>query len=150
MVSEFLCALVSQRIICTFLQNNGEIGCIMLGPSCTFATYQLVEWVLLDFLLIVPISQFINIYCCFYFFFLHNVISDEIGLSLSIPVISAGSFGLSCDYKPKLTRILPPARKVSDLMYYFVKEALPFKKAWKRVYVYKKSSNASEDCYWWG
>lgn len=29
----------------TFLQSNGEIGCVMLGPSCTFATFQLVEWV---------------------------------------------------------------------------------------------------------
>lgn len=69
MVSEFLCALVSQRIICTFLQNNGEIGCIMLGPSCTFATFQLVEWVLLCFFLIITHSLFINIYCCFYFIF---------------------------------------------------------------------------------
>lgn len=27
----------------TFLQGNGEIGCVMLGLSCTFATFQLVE-----------------------------------------------------------------------------------------------------------
>lgn len=73
--------------------------------------------------------------------------SDEIGLSLSIPVISAGSFGLSCDYKSKLTRILPPAHKISDLLIHFVKEVLPFKEAWKKVYVYK-NSNASEDCFW--
>lgn len=99
------------------LHNNGEIGCIMLGPSCTFATFQLVD--------------------------------DEIGLSLSIPVISAGSFGLSCDYKPKLTRILPPARKVSDMLLHFLNDTLPYKSVWKHVYIYKKSANATEDCYWY-
>ncbi|XP_038550994.1 heat-stable enterotoxin receptor [Micropterus salmoides] len=99
------------------LYNNGEVGCVMLGPSCTYATFQLVD--------------------------------DEIGLNLSIPIISAGSFGLSCDYKTKLTRILPPARKTSDLLLNFVNETLPFKDAWEQVYVYKKHSNASEDCFWY-
>uniref|UniRef100_A0A3B4UQD6 Guanylate cyclase n=1 Tax=Seriola dumerili TaxID=41447 RepID=A0A3B4UQD6_SERDU len=93
------------------------VGCVMLGPSCTYATFQLVD--------------------------------DDIGLSLSIPIISAGSFGLSCDYKPKLTRILPPARKISDLFVNFMNETLPFKDPWKKVYVYKKPSNASEDCFWY-
>uniref|UniRef100_A0A8D0DEX4 Guanylate cyclase n=1 Tax=Sander lucioperca TaxID=283035 RepID=A0A8D0DEX4_SANLU len=91
-----------------------EVGCVMLGPSCTYATFQLVD--------------------------------EEVGLTLSIPIISAGSFGLSCDYKPKLTRILPPARKISDLLLNFMKEILPFKEApWKYVYVYKKTINATED-----
>ncbi|XP_028267527.1 heat-stable enterotoxin receptor [Parambassis ranga] len=100
------------------LHNNREVGCVMLGPSCTFATFQLVD--------------------------------EEIGLSLSIPIISAGSFGLSCDYKPNLTRTLPPARKVSDLLVHFVNETLTFKRAWKNVYVYKKAANnASEDCFWY-
>ncbi|XP_035852486.1 heat-stable enterotoxin receptor isoform X1 [Sander lucioperca] len=90
----------------------------MLGPSCTYATFQLVD--------------------------------EEVGLTLSIPIISAGSFGLSCDYKPKLTRILPPARKISDLLLNFMKEILPFKEApWKYVYVYKKTINATEDCFWY-
>ncbi|XP_003976359.1 heat-stable enterotoxin receptor [Takifugu rubripes] len=102
--------------ILKMLHSNGELGCVMLGPSCTFATFQLVD--------------------------------DEIGLSLSIPVISAGSFGLSCDYKSKLTRILPPAHKISDLLIHFVKEELVFKREWKKVYVYK-NSNASEDCFWY-
>ncbi|XP_040918754.1 heat-stable enterotoxin receptor [Toxotes jaculatrix] len=103
--------------ILKMLHNNGEVGCIMLGPSCTYATFQLVD--------------------------------DEIGLSLSIPIISAGSFGLSCDYKPKLTRILPPARKITDLFINFMKTTLPFKISWKQVYVYKKSSNVTEDCFWY-
>ncbi|KAM9844043.1 guanylyl cyclase C [Aulostomus maculatus] len=103
--------------ILKMLQNKGEVGCVMLGPSCTYATFQLVD--------------------------------DEIGLSLSIPIISAGSFGLSCDYKPKLTRILPPARKISDLLLNFMKEPLVFKDVWNKVYVYKKSSNVSEDCFWY-
>ncbi|XP_061158821.1 guanylyl cyclase C isoform X1 [Syngnathus typhle] len=104
--------------ILKMLHNNGDVGCVMLGPSCTYATFQLVD--------------------------------DEVGLTLSTPVISAGSFGLSCDYKPKLTRILPPARKISDMFYHFLKEELPFKDEWQHVYVYKKSSdNATEDCFWY-
>ncbi|XP_070779054.1 guanylyl cyclase C [Enoplosus armatus] len=103
--------------ILKMLHNKGEVGCVMLGPSCTYATFQLVD--------------------------------DEIGLSLTIPVISAGSFGLSCDYKPKLTRILPPARKISDLFINFMKETLQFKSAWEQVYVYKKFSNVTEDCFWY-
>ncbi|KAF3846751.1 hypothetical protein F7725_003829 [Dissostichus mawsoni] len=74
---------------------------------------------------------------------------EGIGLSLSIPVISAGSFGLSCDYKPKLTRILPPARKIADFFINFLKEQLDFKYSWKQVYVYKKPINASEECFWY-
>ncbi|KAG7218362.1 hypothetical protein INR49_020436 [Caranx melampygus] len=73
-----------------------------------------------------------------------GAVGDEIGLSLSIPIISAGSFGLSCDYKPKLTRILPPARKISDLFVNFMKENLDFKKPWDQVYVYKKSNNVQQ------
>uniref|UniRef100_A0A3Q2VQS4 Guanylate cyclase n=1 Tax=Haplochromis burtoni TaxID=8153 RepID=A0A3Q2VQS4_HAPBU len=100
------------------LNANGEVGCVMLGPSCTYATYQLVD--------------------------------ENIGLRLTIPIISAGSFGLSCDYKPKLTRILPPARKICDFFLLFMNETLPFKEEpWSRFYVYKKTNNASEDCFWY-
>lgn len=75
--------------------------------------------------------------------------SDEIGLSLSIPIISAGSFGLSCNYKSKLTRILPPARKISDLLVHLVKEVLPFKPKWSKAYVYRKPvEDTTEDCFW--
>ncbi|KAM8824232.1 guanylyl cyclase C [Synchiropus picturatus] len=103
--------------ILKMLHSKGEVGCVMLGPSCTFATFQLVD--------------------------------EEIGLSLSIPIISAGSFGLSCDYKPKLTRILPPARKIASLFLNFMNESLPFKDVWSRVYVYKRNSNTSEECFWY-
>uniref|UniRef100_A0A669AXC7 Guanylate cyclase n=1 Tax=Oreochromis niloticus TaxID=8128 RepID=A0A669AXC7_ORENI len=100
------------------LNANGEVGCVMLGPSCTYATYQLVD--------------------------------ENIGLRLTIPIISAGSFGLSCDYKPKLTRILPPARKICDFFLNFMNETLPFKEEpWSRFYVYKKANNVSEDCFWY-
>lgn len=99
------------------LIESRSIGCVMLGPSCTYATYQLVD--------------------------------TEIGLTLSIPIISAGSFGVSCDYKPKLTRILPPARKVSSFMVNFVNySSSPLKQKWNKVYVYK-ATNASEDCFWY-
>ncbi|GAA6084160.1 guanylyl cyclase C isoform X1 [Tachysurus ichikawai] len=69
------------------LHNSGDVGCAMLGPSCTYATFQLVD--------------------------------QEVGLTLTKPVISAGSFGLSCDGKEKLTRLLPPARKVSSFFVNF-------------------------------
>uniref|UniRef100_A0A3B3VU01 Guanylate cyclase n=1 Tax=Poecilia latipinna TaxID=48699 RepID=A0A3B3VU01_9TELE len=100
------------------LDHSNEVGCVMLGPSCTFATFQLVD--------------------------------EEIGLTLSIPIISAGSFGLSCDYKPKLTRTLPPARKIIDLFLNFKTEELRFKPEWDKFYVYKKQvNNATEDCFWY-
>ncbi|KAM3864411.1 guanylyl cyclase C [Diretmus argenteus] len=98
------------------LHNKGHLGCVMLGPSCTYATFQLVD--------------------------------EEIGLSLSIPIISAGSFGLSCNYKTKLTRLLPPARKISDFFIHFLRDTSPFKTDWDRVYVYKKD-NQTEDCFWY-
>ncbi|XP_076021157.1 guanylyl cyclase C [Genypterus blacodes] len=103
--------------ILKMLHNDGDLGCVMLGPSCTYATFQLVD--------------------------------ETIGLSLSIPIISAGSFGLSCDYKPKLTRLLPPARKISDFFLNFMIASFPFKLSWDRTYVYKKSINTSEDCFWY-
>ncbi|XP_029913000.1 heat-stable enterotoxin receptor [Myripristis murdjan] len=101
------------------LHDLKEVGCVMLGPSCTYATFQLVD--------------------------------EEIGLKLSIPVISAGSFGLSCDYKAKLTRILPPARKIADFFIHFLKERYIFKPAWNKVYVHRKSNNTetTEDCFWY-
>lgn len=98
------------------LSMHNEIGCVMLGPSCTYATFQLVD--------------------------------PDIGLSLSIPIISAGSFGVSCDFKPKLTRILPPARKVSSFMVNFVNYSLSaIKPKWEQVSVYK-ALNTSEECFW--
>uniref|UniRef100_A0A8C7D0M3 Guanylate cyclase n=1 Tax=Oncorhynchus kisutch TaxID=8019 RepID=A0A8C7D0M3_ONCKI len=59
--------------------NVREVGCALLGPTCTYATFQMVDL--------------------------------EVGLELKMPIISAGSFALSCDYKEYLTRILPPALK---------------------------------------
>uniref|UniRef100_A0A8C4UIX0 Guanylate cyclase n=1 Tax=Falco tinnunculus TaxID=100819 RepID=A0A8C4UIX0_FALTI len=69
---------------------------------------------------------------------------------LSLPLISVGSFGLSCDYKVNLTRLLTPARKVNDFFYYFWKESqLPFKtNTWESAYIYKRNEN-SEACLWY-
>uniref|UniRef100_A0A674AVF0 Guanylate cyclase n=1 Tax=Salmo trutta TaxID=8032 RepID=A0A674AVF0_SALTR len=94
-----------------------EVGCAMLGPSCTFATFFMVD--------------------------------VEIGLTLTIPIISAGSFGLSCDYKANLTRLLPPARKISNFFVHFwnfTRHGL--KMHWGRAYVYKKADQ-TEDCFWY-
>uniref|UniRef100_A0A3P8VDM0 Guanylate cyclase n=1 Tax=Cynoglossus semilaevis TaxID=244447 RepID=A0A3P8VDM0_CYNSE len=84
-----------------------------------------------------------------FFHTLSFAFSQEIGLSLSIPIISAGSFGLSCNYKPKLTRILPPARKISNFLLNFLEQTHSFKREWNTVYVYKLNSNSSEDCFWY-
>ncbi|KAJ8387578.1 hypothetical protein AAFF_G00152740 [Aldrovandia affinis] len=96
------------------LHNENEVGCAMLGPSCTYATFQLVDL--------------------------------ENGLALSMPIISAGSFGLSCDYKANLTRLLPPARKISNFFVYFWHFQDNLKPLWNTAYVYKKPEN-SEDCF---
>lgn len=100
------------------LHQNQTVGCAMLGPSCSFATFQLVD--------------------------------PQVGFNISIPIISAGSFGLSCDNKPSLTRLLPPARKVSSFFMNFWNftnnKVKPTK--WETAFVYKKEDN-SEDCYWY-
>uniref|UniRef100_A0A8C1N9E2 Guanylate cyclase n=1 Tax=Cyprinus carpio TaxID=7962 RepID=A0A8C1N9E2_CYPCA len=89
----------------------------MLGPSCTYATFQLVD--------------------------------QEVGLTLTIPIISAGSFGLSCDYKDKLTRLLPPARKISEFFVHFWNVSFTnLKPIWKTAYIYKKLDN-TEECFWY-
>uniref|UniRef100_A0A8C2DU89 Guanylate cyclase n=1 Tax=Cyprinus carpio TaxID=7962 RepID=A0A8C2DU89_CYPCA len=99
------------------LHNSSELGCMMLGPSCTYATFQLVD--------------------------------QEVGLTLTIPIISAGSFGLSCDYKDKLTRLLPPARKISEFFVHFWNVSFTnLKPIWKTAYIYKKLDN-TEECFWY-
>ncbi|NWU68953.1 GUC2C protein, partial [Pterocles burchelli] len=96
--------------------DNGTLGCVVIGPACTYATYQMVS----------------------------------VETTLSVPLISIGSFGLSCDYKVNLTRLLTPARKVNDFFYYFWKESgLPFKTTiWESAYLYKRNEN-SEACFWY-
>uniref|UniRef100_A0A8B9KNL4 Guanylate cyclase n=1 Tax=Astyanax mexicanus TaxID=7994 RepID=A0A8B9KNL4_ASTMX len=97
-----------------FTLNQDQVGCAMLGPSCTYATFQL-----------------------------------DVGLTLTIPVISAGSFGLSCDYKEKLTRLLPPARKISNFFVHFWNETWSgLKTHWSTAYVYKQP-DISEECFWY-
>ncbi|KAM9462546.1 guanylyl cyclase C isoform 1-T1 [Clarias gariepinus] len=98
------------------LQNTGMVGCALLGPSCTYATFQLVD--------------------------------RDVGLALNMPIISAGSFGLSCDFKADLTRILPPARKVSNFFINFWNFSDRIKPSWENTYIYKKA-NITEDCFWY-
>ncbi|KAG9279281.1 heat-stable enterotoxin receptor isoform X2 [Astyanax mexicanus] len=103
--------------ILKLLHNTSQVGCAMLGPSCTYATFQLVD--------------------------------QDVGLTLTIPVISAGSFGLSCDYKEKLTRLLPPARKISNFFVHFWNETWSgLKTHWSTAYVYKQP-DISEECFWY-
>nr|XP_055031655.1 guanylyl cyclase C isoform X1 [Misgurnus anguillicaudatus] len=98
------------------LKNTGEVGCALLGPTCTYATFQMVDL--------------------------------EIGLDINMPIISAGSFGLSCDFKRDLTRLLPPARKISSFFVSFWEFNDHIKATWKTVYIYKKQNN-TEDCFWY-
>uniref|UniRef100_H0XAQ1 Guanylate cyclase n=1 Tax=Otolemur garnettii TaxID=30611 RepID=H0XAQ1_OTOGA len=91
------------------------VGCALIGPSCTYSTFQMY-----------------------------------LDMELSYPMISAGSFGLSCDYKETLTRLMTPARK---LMYFLVNfwriNDMPFKTfSWNSSYVYKDGTE-SEDCFWY-
>ncbi|KAG7325154.1 hypothetical protein KOW79_011470 [Hemibagrus wyckioides] len=98
------------------LKTSGMIGCVLLGPSCTYAIFQLVD--------------------------------IDVGLELNMPIISAGGFGLSCDYKANLTRLLPPARKISDFFINFWKFSDDIKPSWNKTYLYKKTNN-TEDCFWY-
>uniref|UniRef100_A0A4W4FE93 Guanylate cyclase n=1 Tax=Electrophorus electricus TaxID=8005 RepID=A0A4W4FE93_ELEEL len=98
------------------VNDSGTMGCALLGPTCTLATFQLVD--------------------------------IEIGLKLNMPIISAGSFGLSCDYKANLTRLLPPARKVASFFINFWKFKDDLKPPWRTTYIYKKT-NLTEDCFWY-
>ncbi|CAO2607011.1 Guanylyl cyclase C [Lemmus lemmus] len=97
------------------ITREHNMGCVLMGPSCTYSTFQMY-----------------------------------LDTQLSYPMISAGSFGLSCDYKETLTRVLPPARK---LMYFLVDfwkvNDAPFKTfSWNSSYVYKNGSEP-EDCFWY-
>ncbi|NWI60931.1 GUC2C protein, partial [Calyptomena viridis] len=98
------------------IYDSGTLGCAVIGPACTYATYQMIS--------------------------LETV--------LSMPLISVGSFGLSCDYKVNLTRLLTPARKVNTFLYYFFKNSkLPFKTTtWESVYIYKRTET-TEECFWY-
>ncbi|XP_062381715.1 guanylyl cyclase C [Sardina pilchardus] len=98
------------------LTEKGQVGCVLLGPTCTHATFNMVDW--------------------------------DVGLQLSVPIISAGSFGLSCDFKANLTRILPPARKVSNFFLKFWTFNNKIKPSWNTTYIYKKNEN-TEDCFWY-
>ncbi|XP_068610409.1 guanylyl cyclase C [Brachionichthys hirsutus] len=77
-----------------------------------------------------------------------QMVDAEKGLKLRTPIISAGSFGLSCDYTLNLQRLLPPARKISDFFINFFKYSNAIKPEWETAYVYKKKIN-SEDCFWY-
>uniref|UniRef100_A0A8C8ML51 Guanylate cyclase n=1 Tax=Oncorhynchus tshawytscha TaxID=74940 RepID=A0A8C8ML51_ONCTS len=71
----------------------------------------------------------------------------SVGLKLLMPIISAGSFALSCDYQDNLTRILPPARKISTFFTKFWDFKNNIKPKWSTAFLYKKQEN-TEDCFW--
>ncbi|XP_053269862.1 guanylyl cyclase C [Pleuronectes platessa] len=98
------------------LNSSGNLGCAVLGPTCTIATFQMVD--------------------------------AEKGLRLRTPIMSAGSFGLSCDYTLNLQRLLPPARKLANFFIHFWKVDNKIKPVWETAYVYKKPGN-TEDCFWY-
>ncbi|XP_045040257.2 guanylyl cyclase C [Desmodus rotundus] len=97
------------------ISTEEKMGCVLMGPSCTYSTFQMY-----------------------------------LDTDLNYPMISAGSFGLSCDYKETLSRLMSPARK---LMYFLVEfwkaNNLPFKPySWNTAYIFKNSTE-SEDCFWY-
>ncbi|KAJ7984750.1 hypothetical protein DPEC_G00358010 [Dallia pectoralis] len=98
------------------LTRTFELGCVLLGPTCTHATFQIVDL--------------------------------EVGLKLSMPIISAGSFAPSCDYKDNLTRILPPARKISTFINQFWDFKNYIKPEWSTAFLYKKPAN-TDSCFWY-
>uniref|UniRef100_A0A3Q2WEB0 Guanylate cyclase n=1 Tax=Haplochromis burtoni TaxID=8153 RepID=A0A3Q2WEB0_HAPBU len=95
------------------LTESGNLGCAVLGPTCTYATFPIVD--------------------------------KEAGMSLSRPILSAGSFGRSCDYTFNLQRLLPPARKIADFVNHFWEQNNELKPSWKAAYIYK-TTNPTEEC----
>ncbi|XP_069765376.1 guanylyl cyclase C-like isoform X2 [Narcine bancroftii] len=94
---------------------NENLGCAVVGLTCTYATFQIVS----------------------------------LDTFLEIPMISAGSFGLSCDFSPNLTRILPTARKISTFFIKFWEDQKAVKRyKWGSTYIYKKNET-SESCFWY-
>ncbi|XP_059742099.1 guanylyl cyclase C isoform X3 [Bos taurus] len=90
------------------------MGCVLMGPSCTYSTFQMY-----------------------------------LDTDLNYPMISAGSFGLSCDYKETLTRMMSPARKLMYFLVEFWKVKFQFKPfSWNTAYVFKNSTE-TEDCFWY-
>lgn len=73
----------------------------------------------------------------------------SLDIHFEYPIISAGSFGLSCDFKENLTRLMSPARKLTHFLVDFWKiNNLSFKTfSWTTAYVFKNNSE-SEDCLW--
>ncbi|XP_061565050.1 guanylyl cyclase C [Cololabis saira] len=98
------------------LMHTGRLGCAVLGPTCTYATFPIVD--------------------------------GEKGFKLGTPILSAGSFGTSCDYTLNLQRLLPPARKISDFFIHFWIDKNKIKPNWDTAYIYKKADN-TEDCWWY-
>uniref|UniRef100_A0A8C7LIE7 Guanylate cyclase n=1 Tax=Oncorhynchus kisutch TaxID=8019 RepID=A0A8C7LIE7_ONCKI len=90
------------------VSKTGQEGWVLLGPTCTHATFQMV------------------------------------GLKLLMPIISAGSFALSCDYQDNLTRILPPARKISTFFTKFWDFKNNIKPKWSTAFLYKKQENTED------
>ncbi|XP_004693313.1 PREDICTED: heat-stable enterotoxin receptor [Condylura cristata] len=97
------------------MSKDNQMGCVLMGPSCTYSTFQMY-----------------------------------LDTDLNYPMISAGSFGLSCDYKETLTRLMSPARKLTYFLVDFWKNSsLPFKTySWNSAYVFKNTTE-SEDCFWY-
>uniref|UniRef100_A0AAQ5XH15 Guanylate cyclase n=1 Tax=Amphiprion ocellaris TaxID=80972 RepID=A0AAQ5XH15_AMPOC len=86
-------------------QEQDELGCVVLGPTCAYAT-------------------FTDTY-------------EKPSMKLRTPILSAGSFSHSCDDRPNLHRLLPPARKISDFLINFWQYKDAIKSEWKEVYIYK-------------
>ncbi|XP_061273739.1 guanylyl cyclase C isoform X3 [Bos javanicus] len=96
------------------ISSKKQMGCVLMGPSCTYSTFQMY-----------------------------------LDTDLNYPMISAGSFGLSCDYKETLTRMMSPARKLMYFLVEFWKVKFQFKPfSWNTAYVFKNSTE-TEDCFWY-
>uniref|UniRef100_A0A8C5GYQ8 Guanylate cyclase n=1 Tax=Gouania willdenowi TaxID=441366 RepID=A0A8C5GYQ8_GOUWI len=80
-------------------------------------------------------------------YFLFCPVSAEKGMALSIPIISAGSFGISCDYALNLQRLLPPARKIIHFFTHFWEYENVIKPKWGSAYFVKNVAD-TEDCFW--
>uniref|UniRef100_A0A8C5JHI7 Guanylate cyclase n=1 Tax=Junco hyemalis TaxID=40217 RepID=A0A8C5JHI7_JUNHY len=121
-----------------------------VSQACRTSTCEGVELIKTIYVSSRLLSFCLGVHVCLCLSFLTFDPAIQLETILSLPMISVGSFGLSCDYKDNLTRLLTPARKLNQFFFHFWRHSeLPFKTTtWESVYIYKRTET-SEACFWY-
>uniref|UniRef100_A0A8C5NR80 Guanylate cyclase n=1 Tax=Junco hyemalis TaxID=40217 RepID=A0A8C5NR80_JUNHY len=115
-----------------------------VSQACRTSTCEGVELIKTIYVSSRLLSFCLGVHVCLCLSFLTFDPAIQLETILSLPMISVGSFGLSCDYKDNLTRLLTPARKLNQFFFHFWRHSeLPFKTTtWESVYIYKRTETS--------